>query len=265
MKQTIINFINQDEFCHVIYHQEVINKKESKKELKINTEKARITLLEAISSDLNTPLKVIVNAVSTLKKVEEKGIRTIGKDIDFEIAKLSQLNNNILRIIQLEFQDLKFKKTPQSLSEMIDVVIKLSAKSLKARTVQIHIPKNIPSVPLNSGLIHEVITNLVDNAVKFTPSESPISISVHLEEDSVVVSVEDTGPGVEHEEKNKLFETFYRGKQLMSVHGLGLGLAICQKIIEAHGGKIWVENNKSQGAAFRFSLPLQREGLSHHS
>ena len=120
-------------------------------------------------------------------------------------------------------------------------------------------------MPLNSGLIHEVITNLVDNAVKFTPSESPISISVHLEEDSVVVSVEDTGPGVEHEEKNKLFETFYRGKQLMSVHGLGLGLAICQKIIEAHGGKIWVENNKSQGAAFRFSLPLQREGLSHHS
>ena len=233
-----------------------LQEKTRKKELKIKTEQARITLLEAISNDLDSPLKVIISAVGNLRNVDGEKMSSIGKDLDYEIEKLSQLNNNILRIIQLEFHDLKLHKKPTSLKEVISFVVKVYDKALRARSVQTHLPRNLPTVPLNKGLIQEVIINLIDNAVKFTPPESPIAISVRLEQERVVVSIEDTGPGVAHEEKIRLFETFYRGTQVMTVHGLGLGLAICQKIIEAHGGKIWVENIEGTGAAFRFTLPL---------
>ncbi len=233
-----------------------VQEKTRKKELKIKTERARITLLETISNDLNVPLKIIVGAVITLKDSDEEKARTIGKDIDYEIEKLSQLNNNILRIIQLEFQDAKIQKTPASLETIINFVVTVSDKTLEERHVRTHLPKNLPLVPLDEGLIQEVLINLIDNAVKFTPPKSPITIVVHVEKEKVVVSIEDTGPGVALEEREQLFEKFYRGKQLTSVRGLGLGLAICHKIIVAHGGNIWVENLEKRGAAFRFSLPF---------
>ena len=103
--------------------------------------------------------------------------------------------------------------------------------------------------------------NLIDNAVKFTPPKSPITINVRVEDEAVIVSVEDDGPGVGLDEKDKLFEKFYRGKQPTSMSGLGLGLAICQKIIVVHGGNIWVENLEKNGAAFRFTLPLNKYEL----
>lgn len=232
------------------------HEKTTRKEIKIKTERARITLLEAISNDLHTPLTVITRAVTSLKEIKEENIRKTGKDIDYEIEKLSQLNNNISRIIQLEFQDITLLKTPTLLQDIIKVVIKLSSKSLKDRLVHTHVPKTIPPVPVNEGLIQEVLRNLVDNAIKFTPPASPITIAACIEQEMVVVSVEDSGPGVAPEEMNKLFEKFYRGKQVMTVRGLGLGLAICHKIISVHGGKIWVENGENGGAAFRFTLPL---------
>ena len=227
-----------------------------KKELKIKTERARITLLEAISNDLNSPLKIIVSAVITLKESDEEKTRIIGTDIDNEIEKLNQLNNNILRIIQLEFQDKKIHKKPSSLKEIICIIVKASSKTLQERPVCTHFPDSLPAVPVDEGLIQEVFINLIDNAVKFTPPKSPITIVVQVEPGKVIVSIEDTGPGIAPDEKAKLFEKFYRGKQLTSVRGLGLGLAICHKIIVAHGGTIWVENLDGCGAAFRFALPL---------
>ena len=229
-----------------------------KKELKIKTERARITLLEAISNDLNTPLKIIVSAAIMLKESDGEKTKLIGKHIEYEVEKLSQLNNNIMRIIQLEFQEIKVQKTRSSLNAIIKFVVKVSNKTLEKRPVRMHLPKNIPPVSLDEGLIQEVLINLIDNAVKFTPPESPITIVVCIEQDKVVVSLEDSGPGIALEERDKLFEKFYRGKQLTSVRGLGLGLAICHKIIVAHGGSIWVENLEKRGAAFRFALPLRK-------
>ena len=227
-----------------------------KKELVTKTNRARITLLEVISNDLHTPLNIIISAATALKTINDERASKIGKDIDSEIEKLRQLNNNIMRIIQLEFQDIKFKKTLNSMKEIIDLVIKNSSLALKERTIHTHIPKNTPLVPMNKELIQEVLINIVDNAVKFTPPKSPITITVYVEPGRVLVSIEDAGPGVALDEQDKLFEKFYRGKQLMTVHGLGLGLAICHQIIDAHGGSIWVENIEHKGAAFRFTLPL---------
>lgn len=229
------------------------------KELKIKTERARINLLEAISSDLNNPLTIIIRAVKNLKGVDGEIIRKTEKDIDDEIENLSQLNNNISRIIQLEDDDINVLKKPTALSVIIQLVVKVSHKKLKNRSVHTKIDKNCPDVSLNKGMIEEVFINLIDNAVKFTPPESSITIAVSIEMDDVVVSIEDEGPGVAPDEMNRLFEKFYRGKEVITVRGLGLGLAICQKIIGLHGGRIWVENADGQGAVFKFTLPLSRE------
>ena len=232
----------------------------TEKEIKVETERAKTTLLEAISNDLNSPLKMIINAMSSLTQADKEIIQTVGVDIKYEIEKLNQLNTNILQIIQLEAQDLKLKKSPTSLRLVINFVIKASSNTLQKRPVNIHIPKKIPPIPLNKPLIQGALINLIDNAVKFSPIKSPIEIAVSIEPTHVIVSVEDFGPGIDPQEKNQLFEKFYRGKRKTKQkthHGLGLGLTICQKIILAHGGTIWVENLQKRGAAFRFTLPLE--------
>ena len=229
------------------------------KELKIKTERARINLLTAISNDLHEPLRIIVRAINNLKSIDGDIIRNTQKDIDDEIENLSQLNNNISRIIQLEIHDLKVIKKPANLNEIIHFVVKISHKKLKNRLVKTHVEKSLPSVALNKSMIQEVFINLIDNAVKFTPTKSPITISVHTQTDDLVVSIEDEGPGIALDEMNKLFDKFYRGKEVVTVRGLGLGLAICHKIITVHGGRIWVENGDIQGAVFKFTLPLCKE------
>lgn len=227
-----------------------------KKELKIKTDRARITLLEAISNDLNFPLKKIDKAAASFKKEEGAPTHHAAKEIDYELEKLNRLNKNIARIIQLEFQEVELKKTLYSLAKVVDVVLKNATLGLKDRKVKKDIPKHLRNIPFNKSLIQEVLTNLIDNAIKYTPPKSPITISIHDEEDRFLVCVEDSGPGVSIDERDKLFEKFYRGKQVMTVHGLGLGLAICHQIIEAHGGKMWVENIENKGAAFFFTLPV---------
>ena len=236
-----------------------LQERNTAKEIKVETERAKTTLLEAISNDLNAPLKIIIHAMSSLTEADKEIIQTVGVDIKYEIEKLNQLNTNILQIIQLEAQDLKLKKSPTSLRLVINFVIKASSNTLQERPVNIHMPKQIPPIPLNKPLIQGALINLIDNAVKFSPSKSPIEITVSIEPTHVIVSVEDFGPGIDPQEKNQLFEKFYRGqrktKQAKTHHGLGLGLTICQKIILAHGGTIWVENIEKRGAAFRFTLP----------
>ena len=98
--------------------------------------------------------------------------------------------------------------------------------------------------------------HLLDNAIKFSPKKSKINLYVQITNEKVIISVEDFGSGIILDEKTKLFKKFFRGKKVLSEHGLGLGLAICEKIITAHNGVIWVENLESQGAAVRFTLPL---------
>ena len=238
-----------------------LQEKTQERELQIETERARTTLLQGISNDLNAPLQIIVNTLSQLQTPQKNTTQTLGIDIAYEIEKLNQLNTNILQIIQLETQHTTLKKTPSSLRLLINLVLKTSEKLLDERPLHLHLPKKIPPIPLNKKLIQGALFNLLDNAVKFSPPKSPIAIAVSLEPLHVLISVEDAGPGVAPEEKNKLFEKFYQSNPLgdgnSPEHGLGLGLTICQKIIVAHGGTIWVENLEKRGAAFRFTLPLK--------
>ncbi len=232
-----------------------LHEQSTRRELKIKTERARKTLLEAISNDLHSHLKMIQNALQPLKKVPLAEVQGIERGIDFEIERLKKFDHNIIQIIQLESPHLVLTKTKASIKTIISSAIKKSTLFLCDRKVHLHIPEKLPGLFVNRKLIVEVLCHLIDNAVKFTPSNTPVTISVLWKKSKIIVSVEDKGPGVELEERDKLFETFYQGKKIMTVRGLGLGLAICHRVILQHGGNIWVENMTSRGAAFHFSLP----------
>jgi two-component system sensor histidine kinase KdpD len=230
--------------------------KARKKELEVEKDRARITLLTSIFHDLSFPLKRVITAIHSLKNIETPKNRILEENIDHEINKLSRLNANLFQIIQFESEEIELKKEAYSLKTIINRVIKISAEILEKRPVYFSISDNVPLIQLDHKLIQEVLINLFENAIKFSPTNSPIYINVEIELKNVIVSIEDFGTGVLPHEKNKLFKKFYRGKQTIRAHGLGLGLAICEKIIRAHEGTIWVDNLESQGASFRFSLPL---------
>lgn len=231
-----------------------------KSEFKTEMDRVRNALLQAVSHDLRAPLVAVMGAASTLmemgNELDAHKVKKLGKNIYFELEQLSRLINNILQISYLEAESVKLQKEPYSLRELIDIVLNSARKKIGKKTIQIDIADDLPPVPFDNTLMQEVFYNLIDNAIKFTPADSSVRITAQKETDKVVISIEDHGPGIMPDEVNKLFEKYYRGRQLTSERGLGLGLAICRSIIKAHGGEIWAENMPDGGAVFRFTLPL---------
>ena len=231
-----------------------------RKELKTKTDQVRNKLLQSVSHDLRTPLVAIIAASSTLKdmgnELDVKQVKKISSHIYFESEQLNRLINNLLQITYLESGAVKLQKELRQLNDIIRAAIDTLGIQLKNKTVQLKLPANLPKVPVDYSLMQAVFINLIENAVKFTPPETVIEIVAIADKNKVIVRVEDQGPGIVADEVDKLFKKFYRGRMLTTERGLGLGLAICQKIIKSHGGKIWAENRKEGGAAFCFSLPL---------
>jgi two-component system sensor histidine kinase KdpD len=128
------------------------------------------------------------------------------------------------------------------------------------RVVQTHLPSDLPPVQLDYLEIEQVLTNLIENAVRYTPSDSPIDMSAHIEGEQMVISVADRGPGIPSTDLERIFDKFYRvsGRTAERPSASGLGLAVCKGLVEAHGGHIWAENREGGGTVFRFTLPLLR-------
>lgn len=232
-----------------------------KSKMEIETDRARSSLIQYISHDLRTPLVSIMANASTLvemsKTLDATKVAKMGTVIFTEAEELSRLINNMLKITYLEAESVNLQKENYNLEAILHSAIVTLEEKLGNRVVNLHIPENLPTVPVDSTLIQEVFYNLIDNAVKFTAPESPIDISIYQLKNNVIVSVDDKGPGIVSDEIDKLFDKFYRGRMLNTQRGLGLGLAISRSIVKAHGGEIWTENREGGGASFRFSLPLQ--------
>ena len=232
-----------------------------KKEVQIETDRMRNLLLKYLAANMHPPLLDIMNSAKELiligHEVNSESIQGLGNRIFYNSEELNHLVNNISQIARLESSDIAFTKELHSLYDVAMDAIKGLARHLDSRLIKMKIPENFPMVPFNKVFLEQVIFNILENAIKYTPPGTYIEISAALEPGKVIVSIEDEGPGLSFEEINKIFEKFYRGQRITSIKGLGLGLAICQKIISMHGGEIWAENRKEGGAAFRFTLPLE--------
>jgi len=225
------------------------------------SEKIRNTLLLSISHDLRTPLAAIIGSADTLLNFDENLTKTVRSEllqnIYDESERLNQLILNVLQVIRLESNAIIPNKRLQNLEEIILGCEKKFSKILINKKLSIHINKNIPPLVFDNILLEQVLINLIDNANKFSPPESTITIIVEQHEKEVVIKIADNGFGLQANDTTKVFEKFYRG-QVPESNGLGLGLAICKGIIDLHGGKIWAENLHPHGAQFCFTLSKEK-------
>lgn len=230
-------------------------------QIAIETERLRTALFSSVSHELQTPLAVIVRLVNTLRKRKSEESpaeeRQLVDDIVHESERLNRLINNLLQITQLEEGKIKLHKKPRSLEDLIKASITRVEKRLGSKPYKLHLPPQLPPVSFDKVLMEQVMVNLIENAILYTPENSPIEIAVALEDDQILVSVADRGPGLQLEDIDKVFDKFYRGQTPTKEAGSGLGLSVCKSIIKAHEGKIWAENRWDGGAIFYFVLPLQ--------
>ena len=234
------------------------------------TDALRAALLSSVSHDLRTPLSSIKAAASSLLQEDvqwdDEARHSFALAIMREADRLNRLVANLLDMSRIEGGALKPEKEWYPINELIQDVVARMQPVLQGRVVHTDLPADLPPVKLDYLQIDQVLTNLLENAVRYTPAESPIDIGVRLDGEYMLISVADRGPGIPAADLDRVFDKFYRVMETQTkatrTTGSGLGLAVCKGLVEAHGGRIWVENRQGGGAIFQFTLPLgEAEGI----
>ena len=224
-------------------------------------EKLRSNLLRSISHDLRTPLTAISgNAGILLSDSESLSLETRNQmysDIYDDAAWLYNLVENLLAVTRIEEGRMKLNTQPQLVEEMVSEALQHISRKRSEHTITVSHQDELLLAKCDARLIVQVIINLVDNAIKYTPFGSHIEITTKGEEGRAVVSVADDGPGISDDEKERIFQMFYTGSNPIadSRRSLGLGLGLCKSIITAHGGVISVADHQPNGTVFTFTVP----------
>jgi signal transduction histidine kinase len=227
-----------------------------------NMERLRRDLVANVSHELKTPISAIrAHLENILDGVEEPTPATVAVMLQ-QSERLGRLVEQLLDLSKLESGAVPFEREPVSLTRIVDRVIDevTMGRTSGARVINL-VPTTFPKVLASDERIHQVLFNLVDNALRFTPDDGRVTVSAVRHEGTCEVSVEDTGPGVPEEQRPYVFERFYRvdPSRSRTDGGTGIGLTIAKSVVEGHGGRIWVDRSESGGAAFRFTLPLVEE------
>lgn len=223
------------------------------------SDRLRSVLLDSVTHEFRTPLTSIKASAETLMsdaQLDKPQRVDLLQVINEESDRLNRLVGEAGEVAQLDAQQLHFQFGPHSMREAVDNAIKNSQPALRNHPVEISSPPDLPPVRMDLERITEVISQLLDNAGKYSAANAPIRISIELQNSEVVTSVADKGPGIDEMEQEMIFEKFYRGRdQRMLMPGTGMGLPIAKAIIELHGGKIGVVSQLGRGSVFHFSLP----------
>lgn len=230
-------------------------------------EQLRANLLRAISHDLRTPLTSIAgnagNLLANSGQLDEAAIREIGRAIGDDADWLINLVENLLSVTRLEEGRLQLSFGPELLEDVVAAAVSHMQRRLGARPLIIRHEQEFLLARMDPRLIVQVLINLLDNALKYTPPDSPIEISTGVKDGMAAISVADQGPGIPDSQKAHIFEMFYSGSAPIadSRRSLGLGLALCRSIVNAHGGAISLADNVPQGSIFTFTLPIEEVQL----
>ena len=228
-------------------------------------ETLRNTLLASISHDLRTPLAVMAGAGSTLAErggsLDEATRVALARSIETKAREMSELVSNVLELVRLESGQVVLRRDWQTLDDLIGSALAACAERLAAHPVELRLAAELPPVWVDATLIVQVFVNLFDNIAKYTSPGTRVWVSVvtGAEGEMLRVSVDDDGPGLPAGDPARLFEKFQRGGGEGTVVGVGLGLAICQAIVRAHGGEIEARRREGGGARFAFTLPTSGE------
>jgi two-component system, OmpR family, sensor histidine kinase KdpD len=236
------------------------------------TDALRAALLSSVSHDLRTPLTSIKAAASSLLQEDvqwdEEARQGFALSIEREADRLNRLVGNLLDMSRIEEGALRPEKEEYSLTTLIHDVLDRLAPLVEGRIVRTNLADNLLLVDVDYLQIDQVLTNLIENAVRYTPSDSPIDVNAQIRGEQVVLCVADHGPGIPPADLERVFDKFYR--VLHGQHpagypmGSGLGLAVCKGLVEANGGRIWAELREGGGLVVCVALPRserERMGL----
>ncbi len=218
-------------------------------------------LLNSVSHDLRSPLATITGVLSSIldngDHLSEQVRRELLENAREEANRLNRFVGNLLDITRLEARATILKMEPCDVQDLIGCALAAIDRKLKGRRVEVKLAPGIPMVAMDMVLMNQVLINLLDNAVKYSPPDSAVEISAHCSAENLILEVADSGPGVPEDDLKRIFEKFYRIPVPESVKGTGLGLSICNGIVEAHGGKIWAGNQSGGGFMVTVEIPLQ--------
>lgn len=239
----------------------ILAERSARVQLDVEREQLRNTLLAAVSHDLRTPLGAITGAATTLLgdqgRLTEAARTELLETIQEDASQLQRLVSNLLEVTRLESGVLEVRKDWVPVEELVGSALDRLRSLLADRAVKVELPSNLPLVPVDPVLLEQVLINVLENAVKYSPADKPIEIKGWATDKAVTLAVADSGPGIPEGEEERIFEKLVRLSNGKSRTGAGLGLAICKGILEAHGGWITVGNRPSGGAQFLMGLPLE--------
>jgi two-component system phosphate regulon sensor histidine kinase PhoR len=227
-------------------------------------ETVRRDFVSNISHELRTPLASLKALVDTLRDgglEDAPAARRFLDRMEAEVDALAQMVQELLELSRIESGQVPFHLSPTPISDVVlPAVERLRPQAKRAGVeIRIEIPAGIPRVLADGERVQQIVTNLVHNAIKFTPSGGTIQVSAEPREDDVLILVRDTGVGISAEDLPRIFERFYKVDRARSGSGTGLGLSIAKHIVQGHGGTIWAESTEDQGSTFYFTLPAAAE------
>ena len=227
------------------------------------SDELKSALLASVSHDLRTPLTSMRTAVESLLQPQaqwdQETLHEFHLIISEDVQRLTRLVQNLLEMARIEAGELHLAKEWTAVSELIGNTVDRCGEAIAGHQVMMHVEERLPWVKVDSLLITQALNYVLENAAKYSPSESAITICGDVEHEKLLVSVEDRGVGIAAEDVDYIFDKFYRSdaKPVQQTRGTGMGLSIARGIIEAHGGKISVESALGQGAKFTCEIPVE--------
>ena len=264
-KSVMLAMLNESALAFV---KEELRRKEHETALRLEQESLRANLLRAVSHDLRTPLTSISGNADVLiqcyQMMSDGERKQMFQDIYEDSSWLISLVENLLAVTRIENGTMKIHLQPEMVVDVFDACEKHLKRHLGNHKLTVDPPDEFLMAKMDTKLIIQVITNLVDNAVKHTPDGCEIWLRAYEDKKKVIFEVADNGPGILDSQKEKIFDMFYSGSENVSADSkrcMGIGLSLCKSIIEAHGGRLTVEDNHPKGAVFRFELETEEVNI----
>lgn len=249
--------------CALALEKELFNQKKEEAAIEAKNERLRANLLRSISHDLRTPLtsisgnaNVLMNSGDNLDNDKKHELYEVIYDDSLWLINLVE---NLLSVTRIEDNKMNLHLETELIDEVINEALSHISRKKEQHQIKLITKDEFILAKIDASLIIQVIINIIDNAIKYTPSGSLITIETIKHNHFVEIKISDNGQGISDQDKEKLFEMFYTAKHdvIDGRRGLGLGLALCKSIIIAHGGQIKVEDNLPQGTVFSFTLPIE--------
>jgi signal transduction histidine kinase len=245
---------------------ERVSELETEKQRLLELQRLRQETSDLIVHDLRNPLSLISGAINMLELTLPEDVLETNRElvdlVNINCERMKRLVDSLLDITQMESGEAQLMFAPENLSYLIQKTFDRTAAILRSYdiTIQSSIPPDLPTVMIDEEKIDRVLANLMDNAIKFTPTGGRVTIVAEEQAENVLVSVTNTGPTIPPEDRERIFDRFAHASVSKKSRGFGLGLTFCRLAVEAHGGQIWVEPGEGgQGNRFVFSLPTASE------